>query len=114
MVFTYVHKPGRVWNLFPVELDVDSVSAEVVGDEAGRELLLGDGGDVRGHSAALDDHLQVAEASAGPVNYKKNKKHSFQLYNLARTVKKSTFWKEKVLRMNGSSSQASSLPNLIF
>lgn len=44
------------------------MSAGVVGDEVGFELLLGDGVDVAGHPAAVHHDLQVAEPSAAAVD----------------------------------------------
>ena len=44
------------------------MSAGVVGDEVGFELLLGDGVDVAGHPPAVHHDLQVAEPSAAAVD----------------------------------------------
>ena len=54
--------------LLAVELDVDPMSAWVVGDEVSFELLLGDGVDVAGHPAPVHHDLQVAEPSAATVD----------------------------------------------
>ena len=59
--YSYCNKYFFVVNIFgyllAVELDVDPMSAGVVGDEVGFELLLGDGVDVAGHPAAVHHDL---------------------------------------------------------
>ena len=64
----YLHKPGRVGNLLTIELDIHPVPAQVVRDEVGFELLLGDGVNMTGHSAAINNYLQIAKPGSSAVN----------------------------------------------
>ena len=61
-------KPRTVGDLLPVELDVDPVPPGVVGDEVRLELFLGDCVYMAGHSAPIDNYLQVSKSGASSVN----------------------------------------------
>ena len=64
----HLHEPRRVRHLLAIELDVHPVPAQVVRDEVGFELLLGDGVNMTGHPAAIDNYLQIAKPGSSAVN----------------------------------------------